>query len=192
MEFPQREAATRRACRPPAGSSRAATPARPARSRADASPSANGSSVSIVARRSPEKPRPARIGSARAIVLHKPAGSWRGLARSDHPHSRGAIGESRGDHFQADLRYLVDGKRQDIGGQSVAVTGECVDQRTAMILVMEQQNRQQAARIAIDREQRAQLAHQRIGRRQRIAGAPVGHAAAHWPQPAQILSSIAT
>jgi len=46
------------------------------------SPSASGSSVSIVATRAPLKPIPARIGSANAIVFCRPAISWRGLART--------------------------------------------------------------------------------------------------------------
>ncbi len=46
------------------------------------SPSASGSSVSIVATRAPLKPRPARIGSVNASVLCRPAISWRGLART--------------------------------------------------------------------------------------------------------------
>src|SRR5437899_2466667 len=44
------------------------------------------------------------------------------LGAEDHAHRRRAVSESRGDCFEADLRHLVDSKRQNIGGQSVAVT----------------------------------------------------------------------
>ena len=80
-----------------------------------ASPSASGSSVSMVATRSAAEAEPAR-GSARAsaMVLRNPATSCRGLAAQQEAQRARAIGKGRRDRFQADLRHLVDRERQHI------------------------------------------------------------------------------
>ena len=95
----------------------------------------------MVATRAPAKPSPARIGSASAMVLRRPAISWRGLARSEEAHRRCAIGEGGRHRFQADLRHFVDRNRQNIGRQAVAVTRQRVDQFAAMLVVVEQEDR---------------------------------------------------
>ncbi len=96
--------------------------------------------------------------------------SWRGFARSRQPHRRRAIGERRRDRFEPDLRHLVDGERQHVGRQPVAEARERVDQRRAVRVVVHEHDRLRAAGLAIGGEQRAQPAHQRVGRRQRIGG----------------------
>ena len=90
------------------------------------------------------------------------------LCPQQQAHRRRAVGEGGGDGFEADLRHLVDRKRQDIRGQAVAEARERVDQRRAVGVVVKQHDRLRAAGVAIAREQRAQLAHQRVRRRQRI------------------------
>ena len=60
--------------------------------------------------------------------------------------------------------------RQHIRRQAVAVARQRVDHLAAMLVVVEQQHRARAAGFAIGGEQRAQLAQQRIGRRQRVGG----------------------
>ena len=145
------------------------------------SPSASGSSVSMVATRAPAKPRPARIGSASAMVLARPAMSWRGLARTRKRTARGAVGERRGDRFQSDLRHFVDLHRQHIRRQSVAVARQRVDQFAAMLAVVEHHHRLLAAGLAVGARaaraicaaaHRTAAAHRprrRSGRRRRIA-----------------------
>src|SRR5262249_6666099 len=76
--------------------------------------------------------------------------------------------EGGGDAFEPDLRHLVDAERQYVRREAVAVPGEGIDQRATMGLVVKQQNRGSATRLAIDGEQRAQFAQQRVGRRQGI------------------------
>ena len=133
-----------------------------------AAPSASGSSVSMVATRSAPKPRPIRIGSASAMVLVRPAMSWRGFARSRKRKAAGAIGEGRRDRFESDLRHLVDRERQRIRRQAVAMPRQRVDQLHAMRLVMQEHDRMRAAGFAIGRKHCAQLAHQRVRGRQRV------------------------
>jgi hypothetical protein len=53
-------------------------------------------------------------------------------------------------------------------GQSIAVTRQRIDQRGAVIFVVQQDNGILAAGVAIGRQQHAQFSHQRVGRRQRI------------------------
>ncbi len=84
------------------------------------------------------------------------------------PHRRRAIGEGGGDALQPDLRDLVDRKRQHMRRQSVAEPRQRIDQRRAMGIVMHQHDRLFAAGLAIGHQHRAQLAHQRIFRGQRI------------------------
>ena len=72
--------------------------------------------------------------------------------------------------LEPDLRDFVDGERQRVGGQAVAEARQRVDQRRAMRVVVDQHDRLRAAGFAIGGEQRAQPAHQRVGRRQRIGG----------------------
>ena len=96
--------------------------------------------------------------------------SWRGLARSSKRTAGRAIGEGRRDGFQPDLRDLVDRERQHVRRQAVAVARQRVDQRAAVLVVVKQHDGLRAAGLAIGGEQRAQLAHQRVRRRQRIGG----------------------
>ena len=133
-----------------------------------AAPSASGSSVSMVATRPPPKPRPRRIGSASAMVRVKPGDVVARPRAQQEAHRRGAVGEGRGDGLEAHLRHLVDGERQHVGGQAVAEARQRIDQRRAVRIVVQQHDRALAAGIAIGGQQRAQLAHQGIGRRQRI------------------------
>jgi hypothetical protein len=92
------------------------------------------------------------------------------LCAQQQAHRRRAVGERRGDGFEPDLGHFVDRERQHVRRQSVAETRERVDQRRAVRLVVQQHDRLRAAGIAIAVEQRAQLAHQRIRRRQRVGG----------------------
>src|SRR5262249_51744326 len=74
------------------------------------------------------------------------------------------------DCLEPDLRHLVDRDRQHVGRKAVTVARERVDQRTAVCFVVQQQNRLHPVGLAIGREQRAQLAHERVGGRQRVGG----------------------
>ena len=91
-----------------------------------------------------------------------------GLCRQQEAHSGRAIGESGGDAFQSDLRNLVDRKRQHICRQPIAEPRQRVDQRRAVRLIMKQHDGPFAAGLAIGDQHRAQPAHQRVFRRQRI------------------------
>ena len=86
------------------------------------------------------------------------------------PHRRCAIGKRRRDRFQPDLRHLVDRERQHVCRQAVAVTRQRIDQFAAVLGIVQQHDGALAAGLAIGAKQRAQLAHQRIGRRQRVGG----------------------
>jgi hypothetical protein len=93
------------------------------------------------------------------------------LARSSTRTCRRAVGKRRGDGFETDLGHFIDCDRQHVRGQAVAEARERIDQRHAMCLVVhEHDGRLCAPGITICRHQRPQLAHQRIRRRQRIAG----------------------
>jgi len=87
------------------------------------SPSASGSSVSMVATRPVPKPRPARIGSANASVLPSPvrvvARPWRARGGAcPMPHRRRPqLSASR-----PELRHFIDGERQHVGRQAFAET----------------------------------------------------------------------
>ena len=105
---------------------------------ASAVPSASGSSVSMAA--TEPKPSVARIGSASAMVLVSPVMSWRGLAAREANGAR-TIGERGRDGFEADLRYLIDSQRQYVRRYAIAVASESVDQRTAVLVVVQQQDR---------------------------------------------------
>ena len=105
-----------------------------------------------------ERPRQARDVVAR-------------FCAQQEPHRRGAIGECRGDGFEADLRDLVDRERQDIApairrrSAPAHRSAACRGRRRAAA-----RSAWRAASLAIAREQRAQLAHQRVRRRQRVRG----------------------
>ena len=86
------------------------------------------------------------------------------------PHGGCAIGEGGGDAFQPELGHLVDLERQHLRRQSVAEPRQRIDQRHAMGLVVHQHDRSLSARLAVGRQHRAQLAHQRILRRNRVGG----------------------
>ena len=93
------------------------------------------------------------------------------LGAGEKANARGAISEGAGHRFEPDLRHLVDGERQHVRRQPVAVARERVDQRGAMRLVVQQHDRVgAAARLRVGGEHRAQLAQQRVGRRQRVGG----------------------
>ena len=134
----------------------------------------SGSSVSIVATRVSPKPRPARIGSARAIV---PVESghvmpWPGAQKEAHRHR--SVGKHGGDGLEADLGDLVDGERKDIGGEPVTVPRQRIDQWPAVRLIMQEYDRALPAGFAVRRQKRAQLAHQRFSRWQGIRGSARG------------------
>ena len=67
--------------------------------------------------------------------------SWRGLRAQQEAQRRGAVGESRRDRFEADLRHLVDGERQHVRRQPVAMARQRVDQRRAVRVVVQQHDR---------------------------------------------------
>ena len=95
------------------------------------------------------------------------------LGAQQQAHRPRAVGERRGDSFETDLGHFVDRDRQHVRRQAVAETRERVDQRHAVRLVVQQHDRRlRAAGITIGGQQRPQLAHQRIRRRQRIGGGP--------------------
>lgn len=79
-----------------------------------------------------------------------------------------AIGKGRHECFESNLRHLVDGERQDIGRKPVAMPGEGIDQRAAVLAIMEQHNGIGAAGFTEGQEHCAQLVEQRVGRRQGI------------------------
>ena len=56
-------------------------------------------------------------------------------------HRRCAVGERRGDGLEAHLRDLVDGQRQHVGGQPVAEARQCIDQRRAVRIIVQQHDR---------------------------------------------------
>ena len=53
-------------------------------------------------------------------------------------HRRGAVGERRGDGLQAHLGHLVDGERQDVGRQAVAMARQRIDQGVAVLRIVQQ------------------------------------------------------
>jgi hypothetical protein len=92
------------------------------------------------------------------------------LRAQQEPHRTRAVGKGCGDCFKTHLRRLVDRKWKHMRRQSVTVSPQRVDQVGAVSVVMQQHDRAVAARLAIGCEQRTQLPHQRVGRRQRVAG----------------------
>jgi hypothetical protein len=56
---------------------------------------------------------------------------------------------SGGDSFEANLRDLVDGKRQNLCGQPVAEPRQRIDQRRAVLIVVNQHDRIVAAGFAV-------------------------------------------
>ena len=76
-----------------------------------------------------------------------------------------AISERRCDRFEAELRDLIERKRQDIRGQTIPVPSQRIDQRATMALVMKQQNRRVPAGVAIDAQHRAHSPHEGVGGR---------------------------
>ncbi len=86
------------------------------------------------------------------------------------PHCARPVGEGRGDRLQPHLRHLVHRHRQHMRRQSVAVPRQRIDQWRAVRLVVHEQHRGCAARLAIGGKQHAQAAHQRVRRRQGIGG----------------------
>ncbi len=68
----------------------------------------------------------------------------------EHAERRCAIGKDGGKGFDRDLRDFVDGDRNDIRGEALAVARKRVDQRVAMFRVVQEQDRLFAARFAID------------------------------------------
>ena len=95
----------------------------------------------MVATRPAPKPRPARIGSASAMVLREPGDVVARLGAQQEAHRARAIGKRRGDRFEADLGHLVDRERQHVRRQAVAEARERVDQRRAVRLVVQQHDR---------------------------------------------------
>ena len=65
---------------------------------------------------------------------------------------------------------LVNYEREHVRRQTIAVPSESSDQCAAVLIVMQQQDRTRSAGRTIGIKQRAQLAHQRIGRWQGIGG----------------------
>ncbi len=96
------------------------------------------------------------------------------LCAQQEAHCRGAVGESGGNDLKTDLSDFVDRDRQDVRGQAVAEAGKRVDQRHAVRVVVDEDERPPSSRFAIRGQQRAQLAHQGIRRRQRIGGGAGG------------------
>ena len=92
------------------------------------------------------------------------------LGAQQQAHVRGAVGEGGGDRLEADLGDLVDGERQHVGWQAVAIAGGGVDQ-----LARRARRRAAAAPAsvaagrAIGGEQRADRADELVGRRKGIA-----------------------
>ena len=66
------------------------------------------------------------------------------------------------------MRQLIDCNRQHIGGQSIPETRQRIDQKSAVAIVVQKYNGALAAGVAVGGQQGAHLAHQGIGRRQRI------------------------
>ena len=69
-----------------------------------------------------------RLGEAGDVVAR--------LGAQQQTHRGRAIGKRGGDGFEADLRDLVDRKRQHVRGQAVAEARQRIDQRRAVRLVM--------------------------------------------------------
>ena len=76
----------------------------------------------------------ARQGSARPArwSCADPVDVVARLGAQQEAHRARAVGESRGDRFEADLRHLVDRERQHIRRQAVAVPRQRIDQRGAV------------------------------------------------------------
>ncbi len=73
------------------------------------------------------------------------------LAAQQEAHAARPIGEAPPRSASSPTWVIfVDGERQHVGRQSVAVTGQRLDQRRAMRFVMDQQHRIAAAGVAID------------------------------------------
>ena len=109
------------------------------------------------------------------------------LGAQQHANRRRAVGKRRGDGFETDLGHFIDCDRQHVRRQAVAEARERIDQRHAMCLVVhEHDGRLYAPGITICRDQRRSLRISASAAAARPAAAPVGHTAAHCPQPAQI------
>ena len=92
------------------------------------------------------------------------------LGADQHSHRGCAIGNGARDGFQSDLRDLVDLDGQHVRRQSVAVPRKRVNQRAAVLSIMEHDDGLRAARLTIGRKQSAQFPQQRVRRRQRVGG----------------------
>ena len=100
------------------------------------------------------------------------------LGAQEKPHGRRAIRECADNGLQADLRQLVDGEGKHVGWQSVAVTGERIDQRRAVLAVMPDVLREQiesfVAEHHVEREffkrKRRQADPEALARRQHEGG----------------------
>jgi hypothetical protein len=112
----------------------------------------------------------------------RPAGSCFGRAPRQQPHARGPVGEERRDRLRTHLRDLVDPHGQHVRGQAVAEARERVDERLAVVAVVEQHDPVAPTCKRIGLHQRAQLAdegiggRQGVGRRARRAGGRAGAA----------------
>ena len=73
------------------------------------------------------------------------------LGAHEEAQRRRPIGERGRDRLEPDLRHLVDGERQHVRRQAVAVARERVDQRRAVRLVVQQHDRARAAGLAVGR-----------------------------------------
>ena len=114
---------------------------------------------------------PGQDGLRQRHGLHQRRDVVARLAAEKEPHGRGAKGEGRGDVLQADLGDLVDGKRQHIGGQPVAESGERIDQRVPC--GSREAEGSPARRPPPDRRPASRAASgEGIGRRQRMRGRP--------------------
>src|SRR3546814_3116770 len=89
---------------------------------------------------------------------------------AERPDGRRPPGERRGPGLHAQLGDRVDRNRQDMGRQAAAVTPERLDQRFAVIEVVEQDDRPAAPRLPVGEEERAQPQQQRLRARQVVGG----------------------
>jgi len=115
----------------------------------------------------PRKSEAGKNGFGHCDGLRKAGNVVQGFGAQKEAYARRAVGECRDDGFQS---VLVDGKRQHIGRQAGAMAGERIDQRRAVLAVMEQDDGLGAACLIISEQHGTKLMQQSVGRWHGLGG----------------------